>query len=163
MPKPDPNIEPVSPEWAFRRLMHAHHMAHGAVFERLGLKEVGQPMLLFVLSDLKKDGLRVTQRQLADFLERSPSTITSSINSLEKRGYIRRIADENDKRRNYVEITDAGLLTAEKCRGAFDDLDSAMFSGFTDAQKTQLTELFNNISANLMSLTGGESEVCKKT
>ena len=75
---------PTTPEWAFRRLIHAHHTAHNAVFERMGLKQVGQPMILFALADAKRDGLRLTQRELADQLRRSPSTITVSMNSLEK-------------------------------------------------------------------------------
>ena len=152
---------PTTPEWAFRRLMHAHHTAHAAVFDRLGLKQVGQPMILFALADAKAEGRRFTQRELADHLRRSPSTITISINSLEKLGYIRRLADDKDKRRNYVEISDEGLLIADKCRKAFDDLDSAMFEGLSPEQKNDLTDLFNNISANLYTLADGESEESK--
>lgn len=152
---------PRTPEWAFRRLMHAHHTAHAAVFDRLGLKQVGQPMILFELAKAKEEERRLTQRDLADQLRRSPSTITISINSLEKLGYIRRLADEKDKRRNYVEISDEGLLIAEKCRTAFDDLDRAMFEGLIPEQKDALTDLFNNISANLYSLADGESEESK--
>ena len=149
---------PTTPEWAFRRLIHAHHTAHNAVFERMGLKQVGQPMILFALADAKRDGLRLTQRELADQLRRSPSTITVSMNSLEKLGYISRVADEKDKRRNYVEITGEGLAIAEKCRKAFDDLDSAMFESLSHEHKAQLTDFFNNISASLYSLACGESE-----
>lgn len=150
------------PEWAFRKLMHAHFTAHGAVFERLGLKEVGQPRLLFILNDLSREGKRCTQRELANFMDRSPSTITMSINSLEKHGYIRRAPDEHDKRRNYVEITDDGILIAEKCRRAFDDIDRAMYSGFSDDKKAELAGIFDRITANLIGLAGGEeSEECK--
>lgn len=150
------------PEWAFRKLMHAHCTAHGAVFERLGLKEVGQPMLLFILRDLKRDGRRCTQRELADFTGRSPSTITISINSLEKRGYIHRSPDEADKRRNFVEITEEGLVMAEKCRKAFDDIDRAMYSGFSDEQKAELSGIFDRIAANLIDLAGGEESEERK-
>lgn len=153
---------PDTPEWAFRRLMHAHHMAHAAVFERLGLKQVGQPMLLFVLADARQSGLRLTQRELANELNRSPSTITISINSLEKLGYIQRTADSTDRRRNYVDISDEGLVIAEKCRRAFDDLDKTLFEGMSTEQKDSLTSLFNNISDNLYSLAAGESEVSDK-
>ena len=149
---------PKPPEWAFRRLIHAHHTAHNAVFERMGLKQVGQPMILFVLADAKRDGQRFTQRELAEQLRRSPSTITVSMNSLEKLGYISRVTDEKDKRRNYVEITAEGISIAEKCRKAFDDLDKAMFESLSGEQKTQLTDFFNNISARLYSLACGESE-----
>lgn len=153
---------PDTPEWAFRRMMHAHHTAHAAVFERLGLKQVGQPMLLFALADARQSGRRLTQRELADELNRSPSTITISINSLEKLGYIQRTTDSTDRRRNYVDISDEGLVIAEKCRHAFDDLDKTLFEGMSAEQKDSLTSLFNNISDNLYSLAAGESEVNDK-
>lgn len=153
----------TGPEWAFRKLMHAHFTAHGAVFERLGLKEVGQPRLLFILNDLRREGKRCTQRELAELMDRSPSTMTNSINSLEKHGYIRRIADEQDKRRNYVEITEEGVRIAEKCRRAFDDIDRAMFEGFSAEQRSALADVFNRAAVNLTALAeGGESEECNR-
>ncbi|MGN1001677.1 MAG: MarR family winged helix-turn-helix transcriptional regulator [Oscillospiraceae bacterium] len=148
------NCDLNGPEWAFRRLMRVHRAAHAAAFDRLGLREVGQPMLLFILSDLRRDGERCTQKELAELMERSPSTITNSIHSLEKRGYLRRTADERDKRRKYVEITDEGLVIEERCRRVFDDLDRAMFGSFSPEEKTLLAGLFHQISANLEEAAG---------
>lgn len=154
-----------SPEWAFRRLIHSHRMAHGTLFDKLGLREIGQPTLLFILNDLKRDGVRCTQKELAELMERSPSTITISINSLEKRGYIRRVVDEQDKRRNQVEITDQGVVAAERCRRVFEDLDRAMFDSFSPEERQRLAQVFNRISANLMRAAGvaiDESGECKE-
>lgn len=142
------------PEWAFRKLMRVHRTAHMTALDKLGLREVGQPMLLFILSDLRRDGVRCTQKELAELMERSPSTMTISINSLEKRGYLRRTADERDKRRNYVEITDEGLVIEEKCRRVFDDLDRAMFESFSPEEKQRLAEVFNRISDSLLKASG---------
>lgn len=151
------------PEWAFRRLMRAHRLAHDAVFEQLGLREIGQPMLLFVLSDLRREEKKCTQKELAKFLGLSPSTVTISINSLEKRELIRRVADTCDKRRNYVEITEEGVAAAEKCRRAFDDIDRAMYSGFTAEEIEGVTAVFDRISDNLRALEdkcAKEAEKC---
>lgn len=151
------------PEWAFRRLMRAHRLAHDAVFEQLGLREIGQPVLLFVLNDLRREDKKCTQKELAEFLGLSPSTVTISINSLEKRGLTRRVADPCDKRRNYVEITPEGIAVAEKCRRAFDDIDRAMYSGFSPEEISGVTAMFDRISDNLSALEdkcAKEAEKC---
>lgn len=140
------------PEWSFRKMSRIHHMAHGAVFDRLGLKEVGQPVLLFVLSDAKSCGQRCTQRELGQIMNLSPSTVTISIKSLERRGLVTRQTDENDKRCNFVDITPAGEEAAGKCRQAFDRIDRAMYSGFSPEERRQAAGLFDRISANLTAL-----------
>lgn len=144
------------PEWAFRKLTRAHHTANGAVFDHCGLKDVGQPVMLFILSDLSRSGHECSQRELCDMLSLSPPTVTMSIKSLERRGYIRRRADSRDMRRNIVEITDAGAEAAEKCRAAFDSVDRAMYAGFSADERRLITELFNRITSNLMTLTEQE-------
>ncbi len=146
------NCDMNGPEWAFRKMSRMHHIAHKAIFDSLGLK-VGQPVMLFVLSDMRKNGESCTQVELCKLLDLSPSTITISIKSLEKSGYIKRHVDELDKRRNYVEITDAGESAAEKCRTAFDSVDRAMYEGFSQEEKAMATAIFNRIAANLSSVT----------
>lgn len=144
------------PEWAFRRLTRAHHTASGAVFDRCGLKDVGQPVMLFILNDMRRSGRECSQRELCDMLDLSPPTVTMSIKSLERRGYIHRRADSRDMRRNIVEVTDAGAEAAEKCRKAFSSVDRAMYAGFSDDERHLITELFNRITANLAALTEQE-------
>lgn len=145
------------PEWAFRSLQRAHHSAHSAVFDKMGLRGVGQPVLLFVLNDFRSQGETCTQKQLCDILQLSPPTVAMSIKSLEKRGYVAKREDASDRRRNIVEITDLGSETADKCRLAFDDIDRAMYSGFTDEEKATLTRLFTKACDNLCDLAKSES------
>ena len=147
------------PEWAFRKLMRAHRLAHDAVFESLGLREIGQPVLLFVLGDLRRSGEKCTQKELAEFLDLSPSTITISVNSLEKRGLIRRVGDTADKRRKFVEISDKGVAVAEKCRLAFDGIDRAMYEGFSPGEQENAARSFARMAANLQKCAK-EAEKC---
>lgn len=153
------------PEWAFHGLMRAHRLAHGALFDRLGLRDVGQPMLLFLLDDARRDGRECTQKGLGEALRLSASTVTASVKSLERHGYVRRHADERDQRRNIVEITETGRETARACRRAFADVDEAMYRGFSEAERRQITGLFARMSNNLLSLSDGSAsdgeEVCK--
>ncbi|MCM1149328.1 MAG: MarR family transcriptional regulator [Butyricicoccus sp.] len=153
------------PQWAFHNLMRAHRLAHAALFDRLDLRDVGQPMLLFLLDDAHRDGRACTQKGLGAALRLSASTVTASIKSLERHGYVRRHADERDQRRNIVEITEAGRETARACRRAFADIDEAMYRGFSEAERREITGLFARMTKNLYSLREGSApdngEVCK--
>ncbi len=140
------------PEWAFRSLTRAHHIAQNSVFDKLGIKDIGQPVMLFILSDYKALGKTCTQKELAKAMHLSPSTVTISIKSLERRGYIRRYTDQNDKRCNIVEITDEGVCIAQSCRQGFDGIDSAMYAGFSSEELNLITELFHRITANLLKI-----------
>lgn len=146
------------PEWAFRTLARAHHMAQGTVFDRLGLKDIGQPVMLFILRDMRQSGVKCTQKELCDIMHLSPSTVTISIKSLERRGYVKKRADDKDMRCNIVEITDLGADAAEKCRKGFDSIDSAMYAGFSGEERRLITQLFTRITQNLMALAEGERE-----
>lgn len=153
------------PEWAFHTLMRAHRVAHCAVFERLGLRDVGQPMLLFVLDDARRDGRECTQKGLCSALRLSASTVTASVKSLERHGYVRRRTDDRDMRRNIVEITDSGSRTAQLCRRAFSDIEEAMYSGFSVPERQQISELFARMADNLFVFSCADNsdvkEVCK--
>lgn len=153
------------PEWAFHNLMRAHRLAHCSLFEQLGLRDVGQPMLLFLLDDAGCDGRECTQKGLCSALRLSASTVTASVKSLERHGYVRRHSDERDMRRNIVEITDSGREIARLCRRAFADIDEAMYRGFSEAERRQITGLFARMADNLLTLSqegNSESkEVCR--
>lgn len=149
------------PEWGFRRLMKAHRLAHDAAFERLGLRDVGQPVLLFVLSDARNRGQPCAQKELGALLHLSASTVTASIQSLERNGYVSRRADENDQRRNLVELTSKGVAAAEACRRAFYDIDRAMYAGLGDDERSAVTAVFKHMTDNLLSLAG-ENDLSKE-
>ena len=78
-----------------------------AVFGRFGLGrgEVG------ALSALRVSGppYRLSPTHLAKGLMLSSAGITSRIDRLERRGFVRRLADPNDRRGVMVELTDEGL------------------------------------------------------
>lgn len=150
------------PEWSFRRLTQAHKLAHMTVFDRLGLRDVGQPVLLFVLNDAHISGISCTQKELCHILHLSASTVTTSIKSLERRGYVRRRSDEKDMRRNIVEITDSGVEIAEMCRTAFADIDKVMYSGFSEEERKRISDVFDRITNNLLALTDKGAAKCRE-
>lgn len=142
----------------FRELMHAHRRAHDAVFDAIGMREIGQPILLAILTDKKRGNEKCTQKELSELLRLSPSTLTISIKSLEKRGYVRKTTDEHDLRRNYIEITDEGMEVSDKCRECLGGVDEAMYAGFTPGEKEMAIELMSRMAENLRSILRKDGE-----
>ena len=139
-----------SPEWLFHRLNRAHHLASNVVFEKFGIREYGQPMILFALERYGKNGVIATQKELAEHLGVSQTTTAISLKSLERQGCVSKSPDKADMRRNRIEITEKGLEVAEKFRNAFRDLDQAMYEGFSEEEKTQIAEIYERMTKNLM-------------
>src|SRR4051794_9540500 len=87
-----------------------------AVFERFGLNrgEVG------ALSSLRIAGPphRLSPTQLGRGLMLSSAGVTSRIDRLERRGYVRRLPDPNDRRGVIIELTDEGLAVVDEAVAA---------------------------------------------
>jgi DNA-binding MarR family transcriptional regulator len=87
-----------------------------AVFDRFGLNrgEVG------LLSALRIAGqtYRLSPTRLAKGLMLSSAGVTSRIDRLERRGFVRRLADPNDRRGVLIELTDEGLEVVDSAVAA---------------------------------------------
>lgn len=88
---------------------------------------------------------RLPAGRLADRLSISPAALTSRVDKLEERGWVRRVADTEDRRVHYVELTDEGhtawgeavAVQAEKERLVADALD--------EEQKRELNALLRRL------------------
>ena len=78
-----------------------------AVFGRFGLGR-GEVGLLSALR-ISRPPHRLSPTVLARGLMLSSAGVTSRIDRLERRGYVRRLADPNDRRGVLIELTDEGL------------------------------------------------------
>lgn len=147
---------PREPKWLYRDLKRMHERATDAVFARLGLRDFGQPLLLFVLENYSDSGQIPTQRELARDLNLSPTTITVSLKSLERQGCVRKLPDESDMRKNRIEITDRGREVARNCRIAFDEIDEGMYCGFSEEEISLISSFYIRMTDNLQKLTESE-------
>ena len=58
----------------------------------------------------------VTQRALADLLERTPATLSQQLEPLERDGLVERAPLESDRRTLVVRLTEAGVTAAQEAR-----------------------------------------------
>jgi DNA-binding MarR family transcriptional regulator len=107
-----------------------------AVFSRFGLNrgEVG------ALSALRIAGPhQLSPTRLGRGLMLSSAGVTSRLDRLERRGFVRRLADPNDRRGVIIELTDEGLAVVDAAVAANSESDRQLLERF-DPQEIALLE-----------------------
>ena len=118
-----------------------------AVFGRFGLGrgEVG------ALSALRVAGspYRLSPTHLAKGLMLSSAGITSRIDRLERRGFVRRLADPNDRRGVMVELTDEGLGAVDSAVAALTISDQQLLARLEPDEIAQLESILRKLLGGL--------------
>jgi DNA-binding MarR family transcriptional regulator len=110
----------------------------------LGLHR-GEPWVLYALWD--RDGL--TQSELTKQLNRSPSTITKTVQRMEKAGLVERRPDAHDERLSHVYLTDAGRAIRPAVEGVWQRLNQQIFAGFSEEDLARLNDLLVRVCRNI--------------
>jgi DNA-binding MarR family transcriptional regulator len=117
------------------------------VFGRFGLTrgEVG------VLSALRVAGPphRLSPTRLFKGLMLSSAGMTSRLDRLERRGYVKRVPDPNDRRGVQVELTDAGRKVLEEAVAANTTSERQLLGDLNKKEMAALTKTLREILANL--------------
>ena len=104
-----------------------------------------QGKILFVL--WQKD--KITQKELATETGLAKNTITVMLEKMEKNDLIRRITDENDKRKSLVILTDY----AKSLKKSFDEISDEMlkkvYKGFSEEEIDKYEGYLHRIIRNL--------------
>ena len=145
----------------FHQLLRAHHNAAAAALTERGLGDIGSPHLLVALSHYPDDPAQApTQKELADRLHIAPPTIAASLKCLERQGYVARRTDERDSRRNRISITRKGRDVLDLGMEAFQQVDNAMFRGFTSEEVALVQAFHRRMLENLYQIGGGKDADC---
>ncbi|MCI9272585.1 MAG: MarR family transcriptional regulator [Clostridiales bacterium] len=115
-------------------------------FTELGLTlGQGQPRILNSL--LKRES--VTQKELADTCRLEATTLSRTLDHMEKSGLIVRRKDPECRRSFRILLTDKGRETARQVRQALTQLDDILWQGFTPQEMDALWEGLKKIECNL--------------
>ena len=121
-------------------------------FGRFGLNrgEVG------VLAALRFAGpdQQLSPTRLFKGLMLSSAGITSRLDRLERRGYVRRKRDPDDRRGVLVELTDSGRQVLDQAVGANTGGESELLSNLTKQEQKALAGLLKKLLAGLEPATG---------
>jgi DNA-binding MarR family transcriptional regulator len=122
------------------------HRRVRALLDELGLYRGQTPVLRALWA---QDGL--TQSELRERLKRSPSTITKTVQRLEKAGFVRRGPDDSDERISHVHLTDAGRAIRPAVEEVWRKLDRQLFAGISTQELALLADFLTRICRNLES------------
>ncbi len=118
-----------------------------AVFGRFGLNrgEVG------LLSALRIAGPthQLSPTRLARGLMLSSAGVTSRIDRLERRGFVRRLDDPNDRRGVIIELTDDGLAAVDAAVAANSESDRQLMERLEPGEIAQLESLLRKLMTGL--------------
>lgn len=112
-------------------------------FQELGIYP-GQEIFLNIIAN--NDG--ITAIELANLTNRKRSTITKSLQSLEKNGYIER-KSSNDKRKLPIYITQKGKKLNEDILKSIKSIWTDLEEKITEEEKYIVVNLLKKIKANL--------------
>lgn len=146
-----------SPEQLFHALERRHHTAVDSLLNKNGLSGIGQPAILSILSQ-QENGTIDSQKELARRLRVSPATMTVSLKSMERDGYVKKLSNAEDLRCKPITITEKGLRAAKLIDEVFETLDHGMYRGFSPEELEKISEFYRRMIENLSTPHTGEPE-----
>jgi DNA-binding MarR family transcriptional regulator len=93
---------------------------------------------IFILFTLTRVTNIIRPTDLSKYAMRTRHTITRALDGLERRGFIRRLSSDTDRRETYVELTAAGKKAAEDLA---EDTDAVMSEICAEMSKEQITAM----------------------
>lgn len=104
-----------------------------------------------VLRNLQED-LGMTQNEICEIVEKSPANMTRILDRLEKKGYLQRRDNPEDRRSSLVFLTDQGLELMDLVRTEISDFDAKVTKGIPGDQLQTMRDVVKKIQANVHEL-----------
>ena len=149
-------FEAGSPESLYHALRRKHSNAVDRLLARNGVANIGQPIILTILTQ-QENGTISSQKELAERLRVTPATVTTSLKSMERDGYIEKLSKPGDLRCKPIRITEKGRQAARTIDCVFETLDHGMYRGFSEAELKQISGFYKRIIENLECVSSEEN------
>lgn len=108
------------------------------------------PATGLVLSILADSETPLSPNTIADRLIISRASVTSLLDSLEKRGFVKRQPHLSDRRRLLVELTDSGRQVANQFRPIVHQHQKVWLKALNEKEQEQLIQMLHRLQASLM-------------
>ena len=89
------------------------------------------------------------QKEIAEFSHVSTAAVNQTVKEMLAAGYLQKEADETDRRRSRLFLTDRGKDIAERMRRSFEDRDARITAALTPEKERELIGLLDRIRACL--------------
>lgn len=126
------------------RVVRAHAALATAMLQQIDLVAPQELVLLF----LQEHG-RTPQSEIVHFLGRDRSTVTNTLQAMERAGLITRTPSRTDKRVMMVALSAKGRRLCPRIREIWSELERRTFGGLTDRQRADLAGMLAGIQRRL--------------
>jgi DNA-binding MarR family transcriptional regulator len=121
-----------------------------AEVDRAMLASIGAPQtVLNSLAVIEGADHPLTPGEISERTLTSSATMTATIDALERRGWVRRVSNPDDRRSVHVEITDDGQAVTDRFLPGIRKLDVAICASLSSAERTTMLELLTKVLAQL--------------
>ena len=118
-----------------------------------------QPQYTVLLELTLAAPVPMTMTAISEKLFITKPAVTSLVDRLEKKGYLKRINDPDDRRVSLLQIQPKGKNTAEKVRARVLDLIREAAKPFSETERETVRKFYSVLSKNLDDvLTGGKGK-----
>lgn len=126
------------------QVVRAHAAVATAMLQRVGLVAPQELVLLFL-----EENERTPQSEIVYFLGRDRSTVTNTLQAMERAGLIARTPSATDKRSMVVSLTTKGRRLCPGIREIWSELERMAFGGLTPRQRADLAQMFTDVRQGL--------------
>lgn len=102
-----------------------------------------------VIVFLAEHGSRALQKEIEASLGVSHPTVTGLVSRLEKGGFVRTWAAEDDRRNKVVELTDKAHDAGDRMRAVMRERDRELLAGLDEREQTELIRMLRRVYANV--------------
>ena len=106
----------------------------------------------YLLIDLLWDEGPLTQKEIADRMQKDKNSITKLIDGLEKKGYVSRKTDNDDRRRNVVALTTFGQAQKQEITHIALIAAGNILGGIPEDELAKVAEVLNKLNKNMKKL-----------
>ena len=91
----------------------------------------------------------VIQNDLAKKFNKTKASITSMLQGLEKKGYIKRVVQIGNERQKNIYVLDKGIALIEEFKSVFDNIELQMYKSLSEEESQTLKKLLDKVNKNL--------------
>ena len=117
-------------------------------FKKYGLTHQ-QAMVLITIDRAEMVNKKVNQKDIEKFLQIRNPSVTSLLNTMVKKGLIKRVQDSNDARSNIIEMTDEGKKKKKNIGKVFTATDITLTKDMTVDEIMMLQNLMERMINNI--------------
>ncbi|MNB98556.1 transcriptional regulator SlyA [compost metagenome] len=125
--------------------MKIQNMANNRLSE-LGLNAQQGQMMGYIFEHQDKG---VIQKDLADHFGRKGATITSMLQGLEKKGYIKRVIPKDNERQKNIYLLKKGTDLVEEFKDIFLGVEKSITQGLTEAESETFMKLLIKVKETM--------------